>query len=267
MWQCHTVHGARAHQVTKLWILLSPGCIGLSELALKSVLKSSFLLQGHGETSTVAGRGKRELTGVCPHTQMFQRHEALEEQAGRAVCSQWSWEVWCVGKEGRKEQCRRWVCRLGPWRIPALLLTYYRAFRELFNLAVDQFLNEQNSSNNILIIGKGRRETCIGVRHSKPRAIGEGKDGRQVERNGSHWVKRDIYWPWRFCFSSWILLVKSAEPTKGLWGLELQVWLKVTECSSCVGTTQNLPWSSKGAPGQMDTKFFLSLDLVHDGGN
>lgn len=52
-----------------------------------------------------------------------------------------------------------------------------------------------------------------------------------------------------------------------LWGLKLQVWLKVTEYRLCLGNTQDLPWSSKGAPDQMDAKFFLSLDLVHDGGN
>lgn len=49
--------------------------------------------------------------------------------------------------------------------------------------------------------------------------------------------------------------------------LKLQVWLKVTEYRLFLGTTQDLSWSSKGAPDQMAAKLFLSLDLMHGRGN
>lgn len=49
--------------------------------------------------------------------------------------------------------------------------------------------------------------------------------------------------------------------------LQLQMWLKVTEYSLFLGTTQDLPWSSKGAPDQMAAKLFLGLDFMHGRGN
>lgn len=49
--------------------------------------------------------------------------------------------------------------------------------------------------------------------------------------------------------------------------LKLQVWPKVTKYRLFLGTTQDLPWSSKGAPDQMAAKLFLSLDLMHGRGN
>lgn len=41
--------------------------------------------------------------------------------------------------------------------------------------------------------------------------------------------------------------------------LKLQLWLKVTEYRLFLGTTQDLPWSSKGAPDQMAAKLFLNV--------
>lgn len=100
--------------------------------------------------------------------------------------------------------------------------------------------------------------------HSSPRAIGEDKDGSQTEGKSLSEKRHMLTLKVFFLILDFASEISRANKSSQL---QLQVWLKVTVYSLFLGTTQDLPWSSKGAPDQMAAKLFLGLDFMHSRGN